>query len=159
MKTVQWILLVARSQKLNFISSKKKVPKSVLKGVTYIAWWKFSKSQDSEEDKICVQRCCLYSMKILEYQYQRSTSNCRDSCGIPTKYCYLVEVKVGLRVGWGLRSRLRLRSSKGGKVKQSQTQTLTTCLADKTNHPVERLSLNRSQCGSCSTKYDTSAGT
>ena len=34
-----------------------------------------------------------------------------------------------------------------------------TCLADKTNHPVERLSLNRSQCGSCSTKYDTSAGT
>ena len=35
----------------------------------------------------------------------------------------------------------------------------TTCLADKTNHPVERLSLNRSQCGSCSTKYDTSAGT
>ena len=28
-----------------------------------------------------------------------------------------------------------------------------TCLADKTNHPVERLSLNRSQCGSCSTKY------
>ena len=34
-----------------------------------------------------------------------------------------------------------------------------TCLADKTNHPVERLSLNRSQCGSCSTKYDTLAGT
>ena len=34
-----------------------------------------------------------------------------------------------------------------------------TCLADKTNHPVERLSLNRSQCGSCSTKYDTSADT
>ena len=34
-----------------------------------------------------------------------------------------------------------------------------TCLADKTNHPVERLSLNRSQCGSCSTKYNTSAGT
>ena len=51
------------------------------------------------------------------------------------------------------------QSSKGGKVEQSQTQTLTTCLADKTNHPVERLSLNRSQCGSCSTKYDTSAGT
>ena len=51
------------------------------------------------------------------------------------------------------------QSSKGGNVKQSQTQTLTTCLADKTNHPVERLSLNRSQCGSCSTKYDTSAGT
>ena len=51
------------------------------------------------------------------------------------------------------------QSSKGGKFKQSQTQTLTTCLADKTNHPVERLSLNRSQCGSCSTKYDTSAGT
>ena len=36
---------------------------------------------------------------------------------------------------------------------------VTTCLADKTNHPVKRLSLNRSQCGSCSTKYDTSAGT
>ena len=41
----------------------------------------------------------------------------------------------------------------------NQHNSLTTCLADKTNHPVERLSLNRSQCGSCSTKYDTSAGT
>ena len=39
------------------------------------------------------------------------------------------------------------------------SKPLTTCLADKTNHPVERLSLNRSQCGSCSTKYDTLAGT
>ena len=35
----------------------------------------------------------------------------------------------------------------------------TTCLADKTNHPVKGLSLNRSQYGSCSTKYDTPAGT
>ena len=35
----------------------------------------------------------------------------------------------------------------------------TTCLTDKTNHPVKGLSLNRSQCGSCSTKYDTPAGT
>ena len=35
----------------------------------------------------------------------------------------------------------------------------TTCQADKTNHPVKGLSLNRSQCGSCSTKYDTPAGT
>ena len=43
--------------------------------------------------------------------------------------------------------------------RSSQTRVATTCLADKTNHPVERLSLNRSQCGSCSTKYDTSAGT
>ena len=34
---------------------------------------------------------------------------------------------------------------------------LTTCLADKS--PVKRLILNRSQCGSCSTKYDTSAST
>ena len=34
-----------------------------------------------------------------------------------------------------------------------------TCRADKTNLPVEGLSLNRSQCGSCSTKYDTPAGT
>ena len=35
----------------------------------------------------------------------------------------------------------------------------TTCLADKTNHPVKGLSLNRSQYGSCSTKYDPPAGT
>ena len=35
----------------------------------------------------------------------------------------------------------------------------TTCQADKTNHPVKGLSLNRSQYGSCSTKYDTPAGT
>lgn len=42
---------------------------------------------------------------------------------------------------------------------KSFQNTVTTCLADKTNHPVERLSLNRSQCGSCSTKYDTLAGT
>ena len=41
----------------------------------------------------------------------------------------------------------------------SSSQYQTTCRVDKTNHPVERLSLNRSQCGSCSTKYDTSAGT
>ena len=34
----------------------------------------------------------------------------------------------------------------------------TTCLTDKTNHPVKGLSLNRSQYGSCSTKYDTPAG-
>ena len=26
---------------------------------------------------------------------------------------------------------------------------------ERTNLPVERLSLNRSQCGGCSTKYDT----
>ena len=36
---------------------------------------------------------------------------------------------------------------------------MPNCLADKTNHSVETLSLNRSQCGSCSTKYDTSAST
>merc|ERR1711946_78380 len=30
--------------------------------------------------------------------------------------------------------------------RSSQTRVATTCLADKTNHPVERLSLNRSQC-------------
>ena len=36
---------------------------------------------------------------------------------------------------------------------------LCSVLPDKTNHPVERLSLSRSQCGSCSAKYDTSAGT
>ena len=41
----------------------------------------------------------------------------------------------------------------------TQPNSWMACLADKTNHPVERLSLNRSQCGSCSTKYDTSAGT
>ena len=35
----------------------------------------------------------------------------------------------------------------------------TTCLTDKTNHPVKGLSLNRSQYGSCSTKYNTPAGT
>ena len=45
------------------------------------------------------------------------------------------------------------------KGKKELSLARTTCLADKTNHPVERLSLNRSQCGSCSTKYDTSAGT
>ena len=30
-----------------------------------------------------------------------------------------------------------------------------TCLTDKTNLSVKRMSLNRSQCGSCSTEYDT----
>ena len=56
-----------------------------------------------------------------------------------------------------------LRSYRGPVCHQWDREKLslerTTCLADKTNHPVERLSLNRSQCGSCSTKYDTSAGT
>ena len=36
---------------------------------------------------------------------------------------------------------------------------LCSVLPDKTNHPVERLSLSISQCGSCSTKYDIPAGT
>ena len=49
--------------------------------------------------------------------------------------------------------------SKESKHKKKLSKQWTTCLADKTNHPVERLSLNRSQCGSCSTKYDTLAGT
>ena len=52
----------------------------------------------------------------------------------------------------------------GGRCVTNRTQKKlslerTTCLADKTNHPVERLSLNRSQCGSCSTKYNTMTGT
>ena len=45
------------------------------------------------------------------------------------------------------------------RAKKEKSLWQKTCLADKTNLPVERLSLNRSQCGSCSTKYDTSAGT
>ena len=57
----------------------------------------------------------------------------------------------------------RNKKLSGGGVPPMEKKKLslerTTCLADKTNHPVERLSLNRSQCGSCSTKYDTSAGT
>ena len=42
---------------------------------------------------------------------------------------------------------------------QSPLDYHQTCLADKTNLSVKRMSLNRSQCGSCSTKYDTLAGT
>ena len=68
------------------------------------------------------------------------------------------------RAGW-LQLQLQVPEKNKEKVERyperrsSQTRVATTCLADKTNHPVERLSLNRSQCGSCSTKYDTSAGT
>ena len=63
--------------------------------------------------------------------------------------------------GTGVRSRSKKLSGAGVPPKEKKKLSLerTTCLADKTNHPVERLSLNRSQCGSCSTKYDTSAGT
>ena len=52
-----------------------------------------------------------------------------------------------------------LRTGVSSAEKKKLSLARMTCLADKTNHPVERLSLNRSQCGSCSTKYDTSAGT
>ena len=45
------------------------------------------------------------------------------------------------------------------KKKKFLSTDVKTCLADKTNLSVKRMSLNRSQCGSCSTKYDTSAGT
>lgn len=62
METVEWILLVARSQKLNFMSTPEKFWNFVFKGVTHIGWWKFSKSQIDENDKICSQRCYLYSM-------------------------------------------------------------------------------------------------
>ena len=63
--------------------------------------------------------------------------------------------------GTGVRSRSKKLSGAGVPPMEKKKLSLerTTCLADKTNHPVERLSLNRSQCGSCSTKYDTSAGT
>ena len=40
---------------------------------------------------------------------------------------------------------LRIGVSSAEKKKLSLARM--TCLADKTNHPVERLSLNRSQCG------------
>ena len=59
--------------------------------------------------------------------------------------------------------RLANKKLSGAGVPQREKKKLSlermTCLADKTNHPVERLSLNRSQCGSCSTKYAASAGT
>ena len=63
--------------------------------------------------------------------------------------------------GAGVSSRNKNLSGAGVSPREKKKLSLerTTCLADKTNHPVERLSLNRSQCGSCSTKYDTSAGT
>ena len=63
--------------------------------------------------------------------------------------------------GAGVSSRNKKLSEAGVSPLEKKKLSLerTTCLADKTNHPVERLSLNRSQCGSCSTKYDTSAGT
>ena len=63
--------------------------------------------------------------------------------------------------GTGVCSRNKKLSGAGAPPMEKKKLSLerTTCLADKTNHPVERLSLNRSQCGSCSTKYDTSAGT
>ena len=62
--------------------------------------------------------------------------------------------------GAGVCSRNKKLSGAGVPPKEKKLSLeRTTCLADKTNHPVERLSLNRSQCGSCSTKYDTSAGT
>ena len=63
--------------------------------------------------------------------------------------------------GTGVSSRSKKLSGAGVPRMEKKKLSLerTTCLADKTNHPVERLSLNRSQCGSCSTKYDTSAGT
>ena len=64
--------------------------------------------------------------------------------------------KVHHRLGEMLFWHLALFPSNKRKRKPLQQ---TTCLADKTNHPVEGLSLNRSQCGSCSTKYDTPAGT
>ena len=64
---------------------------------------------------------------------------------------------------WGPVCRLANKKLSGAGVPLRERKKLSlermTCLADKTNHPVERLSLNRSQCGSCSTKYDTSAGT
>ena len=59
--------------------------------------------------------------------------------------------------GAGVSSRNKKLSEAGVSPMEKKKLSLerTTCLADKTNHPVERLSLNRSQCGSCSTKYDT----
>ena len=70
----------------------------------------------------------------------------------------LVEISGGSGEGTLFSRKKRQESAWMGQ-KKEKSLWQKTCLADKTNLPVERLSLNRSQCGSCSTKYDTSAGT
>ena len=77
------------------------------------------------------------------------------------KYLLRANFSLEYLLGTGVFSRTQVEVGDRCPTKGKKELSLarTTCLADKTNHPVERLSLNRSQCGSCSTKYDTSAGT
>ena len=101
------------------------------------------------------------SLQMLKYQSQKSIdfvskNVARAEVWFPQDYRNEIR---GLELGLGLGAGGCIKQQRWQSKEKSQTQTLTTCLADKTNHPVERLSLNRSQCGSCSTKYDTSAGT
>ena len=101
------------------------------------------------------------SLQMLKYQSQKSIdfvskNVARAEVWFPQDYRNEIS---GLGLGLGLGAGGCIKQQRWQSKEKSQTQTLTTCLADKTNHPVERLSLNRSQCGSCSTKYDTSAGT
>lgn len=101
------------------------------------------------------------SLQMLKYQSQKSIdfvskNVARAEVWFPQDYRNEIR---GLGLGLGLGAGGCIKQQRWQSKEKSQTQTLTTCLADKTNHPVERLSLNRSQCGSCSTKYDTSAGT
>ena len=88
----------------------------------------------------------------LQWMRPQSTDFIKDRC-----------VTGSTRKCWGPmcqpRNKNILRTGVSPAEKKKLSLARMTCLADKTNHPVERLSLNRSQCGSCSTKYDTSAGT
>ena len=122
---------------------------------------KHSQTAEYDSFEICLSGCCDDLLRMLRRLAAANPNNVKLE-----KFKYLS--------GTGVCSRSTRRSrgpvfvqgvqeEVGGrcatKGKEELSLARTTCLADKTNHPVERLSLNRSQCGSCSTKYDTSAGT
>ena len=119
----------------------------VVKGVTHKEWWICQSPRIGPTSKGGKVREWKFSKYQYE-EYQKENPQSKKKA----------KMQPGLKYGYQEFSHPS-HPAKVASSSKSQTQTLTTCLADKTNHPVERLSLNRSQCGSCSTKYDTSAGT
>ena len=111
------------------------------------------------------QERCLLSKFFLGDQWPQWLSFVKVFPGAPVS---LIKTSKSCFLGDQCHAWLGPQIKKGSVLASKEARTLpfrkpfkqrTTCLTDKTNHPVKGLSLNRSQYGSCSTKYNTPAGT
>ena len=137
---------------------------------------KYSQTAEYDSFEICLSGCCDDLLRMLRRLAAANPNNVKlekfyssiyrgpvliqgDKKG--DKYLLRANFSLEYLLGTGVFSRTQVEVGDRCPTKGKKELSLarTTCLADKTNHPVKGLSLNRSQYGSCSTKYDTPAGT